>query len=160
MFINYPVPTSVKEVCVSMFLSIQSQRFPHLAFSHPFIYHPWISCNPPDVSSFDSDVSNKLPNCHSPERFSSSVEVLLPGNCHQFGSENSYKTCSSAGCSFVDRILGNTGQASPLAAKIAKATTTDSDTPRFVLSTCLFLCEPGSTPHTGAHGTDRGTACR
>ena len=31
--VNYPVPTNAQEVCLSVLLSIQSQRFPHLAFS-------------------------------------------------------------------------------------------------------------------------------
>ena len=89
--VNYPVPTYGKEACVSHFSFYPIQEVscvsPHhtLLSAASLIYHRWTSCNPltPPVLVVMYEI-----RCGTAILWSicQSVEILLPGNCHQFGT--------------------------------------------------------------------------
>ena len=66
-YVTCPVPTNVKEECISSFYFLSSLRDLLTLLSHfSLIYHQWISCSLPCVFSFDSKCikqTAKLPFC-------------------------------------------------------------------------------------------------
>ena len=85
--INYPILTCV-HVKVSIIFWSNPRGFPALPSLTSLIYHQWISCNPLTLSPLILmyKIGTKLP---FPRAFSQWVEILLPRNCCQFGSNNS-----------------------------------------------------------------------
>ena len=102
-------PTCVSKVPVCLFyFLIQSQRYspPHFAFSRLLIHHQCISCNPLTASPLVPmyKISGKRPFSGA---FSQSSEILLPSNCHQFGSNKLIKTLTALDSFYVHRSLNN-----------------------------------------------------
>ena len=95
------LPVQEKHPALSV-LSTRPRSFPAFLMPHfPFSHLP-VSCNPLTSSGLIvmCKIRCKMPFCRA---FSQSVEVLLPGNCHRFGSDKLTKILTGLDVSCIDK---------------------------------------------------------
>ena len=113
LIINYPVPTNIKEVCVSSFCLLSSPRdFPAMLSSVPLINHQRIACtffmSSPliviyKISCETAILQSIFLPMHSPEHLS----PFLPNICCYFASNKFIKIFYMFGCFLVNSMVFN-----------------------------------------------------